>query len=206
MSAYYEQDESDESVAELLENIESDEAAGWDDSEERQRNRLRPFRPKVPTGRGLYKERPNGNTVTQVQLQAAMARVGEQIKTSSDATKALSARVNTLTTRLDAEAAARKKETFAVKKESQSGRMMSILPFLLMQPPKLTSFTPTTSGALVADNSVRVSNATYASQDMMLPLILMMSGGGLGGGGGSTGSDDTMMLLLAVMMMNPQKP
>src|SRR5437763_2875997 len=95
--AMYSDDEALNGLTEILEDIESDES---DESDEARK----PYRPRVPSGRGLYKQRPTGNYVTQVQLQAALARVGQQIKTNATATKAVSARV-------DKEMIARKKET-----------------------------------------------------------------------------------------------
>lgn len=187
----YESDEGFESVADLLEDIESDESDESDESEERTRRRTRPFRAKVPSGRGLYKPRPSGNYVTQVQLQAALTRVGGQIKTNAEATKALSGRVNTITKRVDDEAIARKKEIGAVKKEVSSARQMGILPLLLTSTPKLKSITiaGTTSPA----------SAEFERQDNLLPLVLLMGSGGLGGGDGK-GSDDNMMMMMAVLM------
>jgi hypothetical protein len=193
----YESEESFDSVADLLDDIESEESEESIESEERTRPRSRPIRPRVPSGRGLFRPRPpigagGGNYVTQVQLQSALTRVGAQIKTSADATKALSGRVNTISQRVDDEATARKKDVAAIKKEVSSARQMGILPLLLTSTPELTEITiaGTTSPA----------SAKFKRQDNLLPLVLLMGSGGLGGSGDSKGSDDNMMMMMAVLL------
>jgi hypothetical protein len=197
-------DESDdgyESVAELLEDIGSDESD--DEANSFNRGRLRAIRPKVPSGQGLFRSRPTGQNVTQVQLQAALARVGAQIKTNADATKAIGTRANTVNSRLDAEFAARKKETVAIKKDLSSSRMMSILPLLLTKPPELKSFTTTDETG--ASQTTTVTKSEYAAQDNLLPLILLMGMGGFGGGDSKSGDDSMAMMLPLVLILSTQK-
>lgn len=186
----YESDEGFESVAELLEDIESDESDESDEAEARggNRRRLRAIRPKVPSGKGLFRPRPTSQNVTQVQLQAALTRVGAQIKTNADATSAVGTRVNTVNSRVDAEIVARKKETGAIKKELSNGKMMGILPMLLTKPPKLTHLTISNG---------QVTNQVYEKQDNLLPLIMLM---GMGSGEGK--GDDNNMMLMALVLMN----
>jgi len=179
----------DSEVVELLEDIdESDEE--FDDERSR-----RPFRAKVPTGKGLFKARhaqgAQGNAVTQGQLQEALARVGGQIKAESDAVKALSARVNTL----DTDVAKTRKVVGSTRKEAANSRMMSILPLLLQKPPELTitRTSPTDANSPVKDVAIK------SSSDNLLPLILLMGMGGTGGDNGK-GSDDNSMLMMALVL------
>jgi hypothetical protein len=189
----YESDEGIESVAELLEDIESDESDEAEASRSNRFRRLPAVRPKLPSGQGLFRQRPSSQNVTQVQLQAALTRVGAQIKTNADATKTVGTRVNTVNNRVDAEIAARKKETGAIKKELSSGKMMGILPLLLTKPPKLTKIT-------VDPTSHAVTSQEYEKQDNLLPLVLLMGMGGMGGGEGQ--SENNMMPLLMVLMLS----
>src|SRR4029453_15283991 len=158
----------DVDVAELLEDIDESEEPIEADEE---RARFRPFRPKVPSGKGLFRGRPESRYVTQIQLQSALTRVGGQIKATADATKTLSTRVNTLGT----DVSKVRKDVAAVRKEASSGRMMSMLPMLMMKPPALKTIqlegeaTPT-----------KVTSAEFEAPDMLLPLMLMLLGGGLG--------------------------
>src|SRR2546423_4838089 len=98
---------SDYEALESLLDFESDDGEDIDESDDTSeaRPRRRPFRPKVPSGGGLYTPRPQGNYVTQVQLKAAMDRVGGQIKSIGETTKALSARVNSVSDQLHKETA-----------------------------------------------------------------------------------------------------
>src|SRR5258705_12041378 len=52
--------------------------------------------PSRPSGRGLYTPRPTGNAVSQVQLQDAMSRVGDQLRRASGAITTVNSRVNTV--------------------------------------------------------------------------------------------------------------
>jgi hypothetical protein len=189
--------EDEEGLNGLFEGIESDDTE-YEENEERRRRRTPPLKTKVPTGSGLYKARPTGNYVTQVQLNAALTRVGGQIKTAADATKAVTARVNTLGSRVDSETAARKKETTALRKDLSSGRMMSILPLLLTKPPALTSIKFEGEAA-----TKKVESAEYGAADI-LPIALMLMMGGMGGGGDSKGGDDSMMMMLPLILIMSQ--
>jgi LysM repeat protein len=199
MNGYYTEDESLESLGEILEDIESDES---DEFDEARRPLRRPMpRPRVPNGRGLFRARlpggqtPGANYVTQTQLQAALARVGAQIKTNADATTAVANRANALSSRLDQETAARKKETTALRKDLKGSRDMSILPLLLTKPPELTLTRQNAN-----DNNSPITNVAVKSADNTLPLLLIMMMGGMGGEG--KGDDNNMMLMLALVMMN----
>ena len=92
MSDYTELDELD-GLADVLEDFELDEDIDADDADflERRRRRARArYRrpPRTAPGRGLYQPRPSSNYVTQTQLQTALAKVGQQINTNSEANMA----------------------------------------------------------------------------------------------------------------------
>ncbi len=197
MDELYESDELYTGFADDTDSDESDEAA-------RGRGR-RPFRPRVPTGRGLYSPRPNTQNVTQVQLQTALARVGKQIKENADATRAVGTRVNDTNARLDKEVAERKKQTDAAQKAIKKSRETAILPLLLASKPKLE---PQTVPILVTDPTTKqqvvVPVLTAATKiadtsDNMLPLVLLM---GMGGDEFGKGGDDNSMMLMALVLMN----
>jgi hypothetical protein len=184
-----------ESVFEMDESDESDES---DEARRgRQRRRGAGPRPKVPSGQGLYKARPTGNYVTQVQLKSAMDRVGAQIKTNADATKAVNTRVNVANDRIDKEAATRKKEDAELNKKIKKGQEASLLPLLLQKAPEKE--TRTLSGVTVngvAGQTVEVVTNVKQPSDNLLPLLLIM---GMGGG---MGSDDSSMGLMAVALLS----
>jgi hypothetical protein len=196
--------EYDESFLEDYESIdgEYDEAAPS--------RRFRPFQPKMAKGGNLYKSRPQtgtGNYVTQTQLEAALTRVGGQIKTNAEATEAVNKRVNGTGVRLDEEIARRRKADEGVRKQIQSSSQMSILPLLLQTAPTITvkdaSGQPAALAAAPVGAKNTVSITASQSSTTLLPLVLLMGMGGLGGDG--KGSDDNnMMLLMMVLLMSQQ--
>jgi hypothetical protein len=214
---------------ELLEDYESDFESDYsEDADERarRRTRARPARPKTPSGQGLYRTRPTNNAVTETQLRAALDRVGQQIKAGSTATQQLAARVNTVTERLDAEIAGRKKADVEQKKVVGQSSMNMMLPLLLMQgtpeadPATLKSIvlkvpdpTAPTDRAKDRDEVVKVfaEGTKFKSPDMMLPMVMMMAMGGMGGASGSPGApggyggDNNMMMMMLMVMMMQKK-
>jgi len=195
MNDYTESDES------LLEDYESgDEAAPS--------RRFQPLRPpKRPQGPLYQPPTPNGSYVTHRQLETALARVGGQIKTNTDATQALTSRANSIGVRLDGETATRKKQHETVRKQLQNSSQMAILPLLLQTPPKIT-VTTDTSGAVKGSDNLNKTIAITDTSSNLLPLILIMSMGGMGGGFGSDSKDsgdNNMMMLMAVLLMSQPK-
>jgi hypothetical protein len=188
-----------------LESDESDEFAEW-------RGR-RGFRPRVPTGRNLYRPRPQGNYVTQTQLQTALGRVGAQIKASGDATKALSTRFNTLTERVDKEIATRRKEDTALRQDARRGQEMGILPLLLARPspPEVKTEKITVPGdATGTVKTVEVVTSVTPKKDdstMLIVLMMMMSSStgstaGREGSGDGGGMGGMMAWLPLILLMN----
>ena len=190
-----------EAMAEALEDYEADEA----DIMERRRGARYRTPVRTAPGTGLFQMRPQAQYVTQTQLQAALARVGAQIKTNADAIKTLNARVATVSadvaaaaTALKKEVADRKKETDTLKRDLRQTREMAGIIPLLLQPHSVT----TTSDVGGIQKGTRVMTDSGDSLSAVLPLLLL---GGLGTGGGSgsgsgDGGSDSSMLLLALLL------
>ncbi|QBY55461.1 hypothetical protein [Cupriavidus oxalaticus] len=192
-----------DSFADLLGTIESeenDEGAELDENVQNLARRLRSVKPKVPTGSGLFQARPPQRYVTQLELQVALGRVGAQIKTHAEATKAVSTRVNTLNLRVDAEVAARKKEDTAIRKDISNGRMMSILPLLMTSAPKLKSIDIQENGTTVTKT---VTKSEFEKQDMM-PMALMLMMGSMSDNDSKTNDNSMMMMLPLVLILSQQ--
>lgn len=188
-----------------LEGLEWDEA---DESEERS-GRGRPSGrrppPRTAPGTGLVTPRPSTQFVTQTQLQTALAKVGAQIKTNSDAIKTVSDRVGTQADLLSKEVVARKKKTDELEKGlRQTREMTAILP--LLSRPKSVQLDP----SALADPKPAVTPKALVDSDdtlsFILPLMLLGgsgSGSGSGGGGmfgGGGGGDDNSMMMLVLAL------
>jgi len=166
-------DEMDEGIGEY---DESDEGA----YDEALFPRGLPTRPPVRTAprQTAFRPRPNNNSVTQAQLQAALARVSAQIATNSTAIKTLDGRVRgvsneqaRVTAGLRKEIADRKKEEEVLRKEIQSAKELSVILPLI------------------------------AKDNPLIGLLALGSGSGsLFGGGGGTGSGDSTSNLLLVAL------
>lgn len=154
-------------------------------------------------GRGYNQPRLERSSVTQAQLQAAMSRVGEDIRKLATTTKALEESVS--------------RSLGKTRREQQQYNQMAMLLPLLSRPKtkeikslalKATTV-PRVAGAAITSDDFEVVTTTVLSgeQDrmaLMLPILLMSGmGGGTGGGSGSGGND---MMMLAVAMMAMDKP
>jgi hypothetical protein len=191
-----------ESLVELLEFDESDESDESDEMAERWRRR----RPRTASGRGMYPPRPQGNYVTQAQLQTALARVGQQIRTNSAAIGTLTTRVNAVSTEQTKQSTALRKEIDERKKQADALRrdtrqkleLLTLLP--LISKPTSVTLTQDVAG-LRKDQKVLVDSGD--SLTMLLPLLLI---GGLGGSSGTGGSgadssaDGSNIALLAIAL------
>jgi hypothetical protein len=189
--------ESDEAYDEMF---ESDEAV--DESDEAARSWSRPQRPKVASGKNLYSPRPQSQYVTQAQLQTALAKVGSQVRTNSNAISQFGSRLTGATATLKKESVDRKKDINAVRSNlSQTQQMTAILP-LLTQP---QSIPDTDTGSALSGQNVLVAGNNNLS--LLLPLLLLTSIGdgsstSSGGGGlfGGSGGDNSTMLMLALVL------
>ena len=83
-------------------SVEDYEAINGEYDEAAPRRGYRPQQPlKQAKGGGLVPPKPTGDVVTEARLQAALARVGSQIKTNAEATETVTKRVNSAGLRLD---------------------------------------------------------------------------------------------------------
>jgi len=212
MNGYVEMEDLD-AVSEMVEDLESDESDESDEDidmmERTQRNRRFRTPPRTAPGGGLFRPRTPAASgpaqyVTQTQLQAAMARVGAQIKTNSDALKTVNSRVATLSTDITKQTAEIKKlttketrDTSGLRRDLNSTRQMAaIMP--LLSAPKSIALTDQV-GNLPAGTKVVVDSGDNLS--LLLPLMMMGGmGGGSGGEGGSGGGMGDMMLPMVLLM------
>lgn len=171
---------------------------GESESEAAEARRWTP--PKRASGSGLYKPpvKMNGAGVSQTQLAAAMARVGDQLKQNSAAVSTVNSRVNAVS---GAEKKDNEKREKDVKSTNEKLQLLTLLP-LLIPPP---TYTVPTGGA--TEGTVLKADATSTTNALM-PLLLM---GGLGGGSGlgsssDGGMDSTTLLILALVLSGGLHP
>jgi hypothetical protein len=192
-----------ETLVEMLESDESDES----DEMMAERSRRRSFRrPRTAPGRGTMTQRPQpGNLVTEAQLQAALARVEQQLRTNSAAIQTVSDRVNTVAadqtrqaTALRREIAGQRRQTEALRRDiNQRLQLSAIFPLLLQR--SVTLREDVGNSGLRANDRVALVDQVGA----ILPLALMGGFGQSGGQGGSPGSDSSsdmtpLLLILAL--------
>jgi hypothetical protein len=170
----------DENVAEM-DDEDLDDALTEDDLSERRRRR----RGSRVRGRGYASPRHDNSPVSQTQMQAALARVAEDVRKLAANQQALDARVSSGLTRL-------RNDT------QQSSQMAALLP-LLFKPKAKTLAELVAAGELTTAKFMIDSND---SMSMMLPLLLM---GGMGGSSSTSSGGDNNMMLLAVAMLAMQK-
>jgi hypothetical protein len=193
-----------EDLEAILESLESDES---DESDEAVRRPFRSFRPPATApGRNLVPPKPQAGYVTEARLEAALARVGAQIKTNADAIKAVNGRLNTVSADISRQAVALKKETEERKKDTarlaSQGQLMALLP--LLTTPK-TAQLANPVDTIPAGSKVLLDGGDSLST--LLPLLLvggLGSGTGLGsgGGGGDAGSLGGLDPLLLVLLLS----
>lgn len=203
-----------EAILEALESDESDEIDESDESDElaeRRRRRHRGHRPRTASGRGLVPPRPQAGYVTEARLEAAMAKVGAQIKTNSDAITGVNARLGTLSgyvsgqsTKLKKESEERKKDVSGLRNNVQ---MAALLP--LLSKPSTKSINQKIEGTeLEANDKVLVDKGD--SLTALLPIIMLggmggSSDGSSSGSAGGFGGDSSMMLVLALALSQKGK-
>jgi len=197
-----------EDLEAILESLESDESDESDEMAERTRDhRSRPgSRPSTATGTGLVPPRPQAGYVTEARLQAALARVGAQIKTNSDAIKAVNNRASAISSEQARQTAALKKEVEERKKDTarlaSQAQLLTLLP--LLQTPKTALLSTQLDPSLPAGTKVLVDGGN--SLNTLLPLLLVGglgsgTGMGSGSGGGDTGSLGGLDPLLLVLLL-----
>ncbi len=151
----------------------------------------------VPTGRGTgyYRPRVPNNFVTQAQLQAAMARIGKDVKANAAGIKSVGARVDAVAAEQRKQSETMRKDTAERKKElaklKSNMQLAALLPLLTSK--SLTIANSADLGGTTIPAGTKLSIAPDGI-GLMLPLLLM-GDGGLGGGGDS---GNTLLLALAV--------
>jgi hypothetical protein len=186
------------------------------ESESEAAERRAPFRRPSPTP--SFRPRPAPTTtpmyVTQPQLEAALTRVDGKIKTVTDSSAAVNARVASLQASFRKESEERKKTVDTQSKDlNQKVQLRALLP-LLLRPP--TAAGPNVGGAALTDSAgiaiPSVSVPSTGGLDAVLPLLLVSglggsggSGGGLLGGGDGSGGSDSSLILLA-LVLGSQRP
>lgn len=152
------------------------------------------FRPRPAPSAPVY--------VTQPQLEAALARVDGKIKTVTDSSAAVSARVVSLQASLKKESEERKKGLDSQTKElNQKVQLLALLPLLVKQSTATLRNPLLDSAGNPTISAVSVPSTN--SLDTLLPLLLVSGLGGSGGGfslgGDSSGSDNSLILLALVL-------
>lgn len=151
-------------------------------------------------GRGYNQPRLERSSVTQAQLQAAMSRVGEDIRKLATTTKGLEESVS--------------RSLGKVRRDQQQFNQMAMLLPLLSRPKTVEIKTWKLKEGVVSDPPARadfelattkVLSAEQDSMAMMLPILLMGGMGGSSGGGSGGGGNDMMMLAVAMIAMDRDK-
>jgi len=171
-----------EDIDEDLDELD-DEGFGEDDdlSERRRRKKHR------PKGGNYNQPRLDKSPVTQTQLQAALARVGEDVKK-------LAASVKSLEDRAD-------KTLKRINNQNQGlGQMAMLMPMLMKKSVKLTT---DVSADLKKDTRILVDDND--SMSMLLPFMMMQGYGGTGQNGTSGGGNDMMMMMVMLMAFSGDK-
>ena len=185
---------------------------GWESESEAAEARA-PIR--KPSSQPSFRPRPAPappsapqNFVTQLQLEASLARSDGKIKTVADG-------VSTIQARLAALAAASKKEVDERKKSgdtqgkdlNQKSQMLALLPLLIKAPtiknPQDSTGQPLQypGGAPITE----ISAPDNSTMDALLPLLLVTGMGGTGGlnfGGDASGDGGGMMMLALILAMS----
>lgn len=174
-----------EDIDEDLDELD-DEAFGEDDelSERRRRRRNRGFQPK---GGGYNQPRLDKSPVSQTQLQAALARVGEDVKKLAASVKSLEARADTTISRIN-------------KQNQGLGQMAMMMPMLMK---KTVTITGTTLAAGGLKEGTRVMIDDNDSMSMLLPFMMMGSFGSTPQNG--TGGQNDMMMMAMMMIAMDRK-
>jgi hypothetical protein len=195
-----------EDLEAILESLEADEADEADEAVGRTRRGFSSRPPTTASGKSLVPAKPQTGFVTEARLQAALARVGEQIKTNSEAIKTVNNKISTISAVQERHSATLKKETEERKKDiaglASQAQLLALLP--LLQAPKTVKLNNAVD-SLPAGTNVLVDGGD--SLNTLLPLLLVSGSGsgtglGLGGGGASTGSLGGLDPLLLVLLLS----
>lgn len=169
-----------EDIDEDLDEMD-DEGFGEDDESLAEKRRRRGRRAGAGVrGRGYNQPRLEKSAVTQTQLHAAMARVGEDIRKLATSVAASESRL----------------ENAVVKTRKDQGnfsQMALLLPMLMRKTVLVSQLTPNT----------RLLSGEQDMMSMMLPMMMM---GGMGGSSNGGGGQNDMMMMMMMMVMQPPPP
>lgn len=162
-----------------------------------------------PQGRPLTSPQPQQGYVTRNEFNTAMEKVRSELASASSGLRTLEGRVNTLATgqeRLTREAAARKRENEALRRDLKSTREMAAIIPLIAANTK-TEKLPSTQDIPAALQGKEISVPSGNNLATFAPLLLLggsdSSSGSSGSSGGFLGgSDSNMMLLLLLFAFN----
>jgi len=178
-----------------LEGFDFESDSDSDSESAERRGRWAP--PARATGRGLYTPRPSTNPVTQVQMQAALSRVGDQMRRTSGAVNTVNSRVNAVNSNERRDNEERKKDLRSINEKIQ---LIALLP-LLLKPSTRTVTGLVANTNLVANDKLLVDSGDTLTA--LLPLLLIggFGSGALGSSGDSQGGmDSTTLLVLALAL------
>ncbi|MGK9171299.1 hypothetical protein KXR53_33720 [Inquilinus limosus] len=125
-------------------DVDSPDIESWDtdlydiledesyDTESRRRRRPRPVR--TATGASTFRGRPTGGPVTQAQLEAALARVRQQITANATAIKTVDGRVRTVVGDMNRLQASAKKDLGKLRADLRTTQTLSALIPLIAPP------------------------------------------------------------------------
>jgi hypothetical protein len=157
-----------------------------------------PWRSPARAPGRLYTPRPTSNPVSQVQLQAALSRVSEQLRKSSGAINTVNSRVNAVNKSEKKDNANRQKDLKSINEKIQ---LLALLPLLLKPTAKPLDGTQLPGGLATGDKVLVDTGDTLTA---LLPLLLI---GGFGSSGLATGSgssdggmDGATLLVLALAL------
>src|SRR5262249_9826380 len=176
-------DYATDEIEALLGPLEDDEA---DDglAERRGRSRNFPRLPTTPSG-NLSSPRPQGQAVTQMQLQALATRVDGRLKQLDTKTGVLERRVNTVNHEQGRQAAAIKKEITARMKEAKEQRqiiqLLAILP-LISRPSSRTLTADIQDADTARTVDLKKGDKVLIDSDGLSALLPLLLIGGIGGG------------------------
>jgi hypothetical protein len=194
-----------ESAWESLESWESESEAAEARTPVRRPSTQPSFRPRpAPTP-------PNApqNFVTQLQLEASLARSDSKIKTVADGVSTIQARVAALVAGSKREAEERKKTLDTQGKDlNQKLQMLALLPMLVKAPTIQNPKDSTNQPLLLSDGITpikAISAPDDSTLDALLPLLLVTGMGGTGGlnfGADGSGDGGSMLMLALILAMS----
>jgi len=148
------------------------------------------------------------NFVTQLQLEASLARSDGKIKTVADGVTTIQARLAALAAASKKEADERKKSGDTQGKDlNQKLQMLALLP-LLVKAPVINGPVDSVGGKLKDANGADITQLSApdnSTLDALLPLLLVTGMGGTGGlnfGGDASGDGGGMMMLALILAMS----